>query len=268
MISATVVCDSIHQGARITSMVLVYPRFILAELNTHRALSRSSASSRAIPVEKMIERVANDPAMPVHWGANRPGMQAREELDAYTIEGAKNQWAKARQWSTHIAASLVRLGLHKQVANRILEPWMHATTIVTATEWDNFYHLRCHEDAQPEFRVLAEAMLAAHNASTPRRTNRHLPFLRDDEFEPLDAALVSAARCARVSYLNHDQSTPDWTKDVALAMKLKASGHMSPFEHPSWASPGNHANFVGWRQYRKDMPGECVTHFPRLKRHT
>lgn len=254
MITAKIIADSIANGIRLTTMELKFHRFILPEFNTHRQFSRNASSSRAIPVEKMLEQVQEAPAMPIHWGHNQPGMQAREETNARVvmdwdyyndceyigtreeawIEASKNAVAKARAFN--------RAGYHKQIVNRLLEPFQYIKVIVTATEWDNFFKLRLHEDAQPEMMVLAEHMQAAMDNSVPAALQHgewHLPYIGDlaygdDEWYPFtteQAIKCSVARCARVSYLNHDNSNPSIEKDIDLYNKLLEAGHMSPFEH-------------------------------------
>ncbi len=296
-ITATVVADSINsRGARLTTMVLTYPRFIHAEFMTHRVFSRNASSSRAIPVEKMLAAVKDNPVIPIHWGANQPGMQARAELDdtIQDLQGpgyrdttargkAKMEWLSSLSFNIERVKTLVGLGLHKQIANRLLEPHGHITVVATATEFPNFYSLRCHPDAEPHMQALAEAMLAAHNASTPKYLEPdewHLPFVTDEERKtlPIDAQLrASVARCARVSYLNHDKTEPDLVKDSELYDKLLASGHCSPFEHqarpPIWMKneykidgelqPKFMSNLRDWVQLRKLLVGENRTEFSR-----
>lgn len=146
------------------------------------------------------------------------------------------------------------IGLHKQVVNRILEPfqWMH--TIVTATAWSNFFKLRLHPAADPNIHELARVMKEAMEVSTPTERMTHTPYVGGlaDEYYGL-ASLISAARCARVSYLNHDGSVPDAEKDIALACMLKDAGHASPFEHVAFADEDDGAqwaNLRGWCSYR------------------
>ena len=252
-----IVADSISAaGKRITTLEVTYPRFVHAELLTHRMLSRNSSSSRAIPVAKLMEQVTEDPAMPVYWGKNQRGMQAAEELTGYDRILAKQEWMLARDRAVEAAEVLVTLGLHKQIVNRLLEPWMYITVLVTATEWANFFKLRCHRDAQPEIRKIAEMMRDAVEDSSPHLLptgHWHLPF-NDIEDED-DAKMVCVARCARVSYMTHD-GQHDPARDILLAAQLAESGHWSPFEHVAQAlsSPDERcANFYGWRQLRADM---------------
>ena len=240
MISAKVICDSIPpSGVRLTTMELCYQRFIHSEFMTHRMFSRNASSSRAIPIEKMMGQVLDNPALPVSWGENKPGMQAGIQLDSWGVSTCKNIWNNASLNAVRSTKHLAEQGLHKQVANRLLEPFQWIKVIVTATEWDNFFKLRLHKDAQPEMMVLAEHMKKAMDESIPVELHPgdwHLPYVDlgdfDDSGYPIPEAIkCSVARCARVSYLNHDNSTPDIAKDIALADMLLAAGHMSPFEH-------------------------------------
>lgn len=270
MIKAEVVLDTVWNGKRITTLQLRLPRFILAQLNTHRSFSRATASSRAIPTSKLLEMVKNDAVQPVYWGKNKAGMQASEEVDAETKEKALQEWRLAALNASKTAEKLLELGLHKQIANRILEPFMWAETIVTATEWDNFFKLRLHEDSQPEIQELARCMKEAMDNSEPVKSKIHLPYITLDEMEDyvqgsvvtdsesLNECLyqyfvpISAARCARVSYLNHDQSNPVIEKDLATAEKLLSAGHWSPFENQAYALTEviPCRNFIGWKQAR------------------
>lgn len=307
MISAKIVADSVSpSGIRLTTMELNYPRFIHAEAKTHRVfslddeqyelvlkqevslmddimLSRNASSSRAIPVEKMLQQVRENPAMPIHWGKNQPGMQAREEIDLESIYEATDEWKFAANTACNQAQAFINLGVHKQVVNRLLEPFQYIKVIVTATEWDNFFALRLHLDAQPEIAQLALRMweaMANSAASVLQPGEWHLPYVRANEIHAFDYQVdkmikCSVARCARVSYLNHDNTSPDVKKDLELANKLYTAGHMSPFEHVAtpmrdsvsgqhyainnWENGVTHmdrkfnlwsGNFRGWIQHR------------------
>lgn len=266
---AKILADSVGpNGIRLTTMAVTMPRIVLAEFNTHRNFSRNSASSRAIPVERTIQRVLNDPFVPTYWGANQKGMQADREIDEVHALEARARWMMARDKAVSEAKNLLELGVHKQLANRLLEPFMWTTVIVTATEWANFYALRRHKDAQPEIREVANLMWRAQMASKPRVLglgDAHLPLCDDVEdlrFEglgPDEICRVVVGRCARVSYLTHEGKR-DPKADVALADRLRESGHMSPFEHVAFAVEGVEwsGNFRGWAQYRKDLPSEAV----------
>lgn len=270
MISARVIADSVNPaGKRLTTYECTFNRWILAELNTHRMLSRNSASSRAIPVKRIMRQVWADPAYPVSVGSNRPGMQAGAELTGWRRGWALRLFRWARIPALLVVWLLSRLGLHKQVANRILEPWIWHTAIVSMTDDENFFKLRDHKDAQPEFQVLARCMREARDSSEPRRIpwgGWHLPYVPevamsgpvysvDDDF--LETPKVSAACCARVSYVRQNDRK-SIAEDVAMADKLSGNGHYSPLEHPAQAVEGFvGGNFTGgWKQLRKFYPGE------------
>lgn len=270
--AARILADSISpEGVRLTSMEVTFPRIVLAEFNTHRVLSRNSASSRAIPVKKQLQRVLDDPFMPVWWGKNQSGMSAKVELEGEDLVEAQRLWLEARDNAVVYARAMLDIGgeeqgLHKQITNRILEPWMWQTVLCTGTEWSNFYALRCDENAQPEIRVIAEMMQEVMEASTPTPlavTQWHLPLIQDDERGlPTETLLkVSAGRCARVSYLTH-AGVRDIQADVDLHDSLVANGHMSPTEHqaqPARVGAGVGplgGNLRGWVQYRKTLRHE------------
>lgn len=292
--SCRVLADSVGpNGVRLTTIEASYPRLVHAELMTHRVFSRNTASSRAIPIQKMIERVKDDPVIPIHWGRNQKGMQAEAEIGASAQVCAQDSWLEARDLAVTKAQELLQLGVHKQVVNRLLEPFMWVTCIITATEWDNFFGLRCHPDAQPEIRHIAEMIRAARAASVPRvlRVHQwHLPLVGVDEPDLVACeafaattdnpartlARVSAGRCARVSYLTHDGAR-DPAADLALCERLLASGHMSPLEHPAvclsdtyeidmslsyskyvWSRDQYFGNLRGWQHLRWGIPGEAV----------
>jgi thymidylate synthase ThyX len=258
--NAAVIADSVSEaGVRLTTFEVTLHRFVLAELNTHRMFSRNSASSRAIPVSKQVARVVHDPAIPVEFGANQPGMQAAAALTGAAHDAALATWLTARDHAVEAVEALAELGVHKQVTNRILEPFMWHTAIVTSTDWDGFWEQRCSELAQPEIRVAAEAMRVAFDASTPAAVTDggwHTPYLQpeDSELDLATARAVSAARCARVSYLTHD-GRRDVDKDLVLYERLVTARppHWSPLEHvatpaaPGVTPPGN---LRGWAQLR------------------
>lgn len=250
-----VIADTIYNGKRITTLALTYPRFIHAQVLTHRAFSRNSSSSRAIPISKVINDVETLKVNPMHWGLNKPGMQASEELNEDQKIQALQIWEEARSNTVKHATKLNELGIHKQVVNRILEPFQHIRTVLTATDFQNFFDLRIDDAAQPEIQMLAKVMYEALKTSTPKESTEHLPYVKDGELTlSKDEKLgISAARCARVSYLNHDGTKSDLTKDLALAKTLRDHRHMSPFEHQATAAEGRHFNLDGWKSYRYDM---------------
>lgn len=290
MYEAKVLCDSITypwpnkplDGVRLTTLQVTMPRFVLAEFNTHRKLSRNSASSRAIPVEKRIAMLTSDPFIPDAFLANQRGMQAGEPLDYMVQQKAKDIWMRACASAIVYARELANLGVHKQWANRIIEPYAWHTVICSSTEWENFYNLRRHTDAQPEIHRTADLMFEAQDKSVPVRRFHgewHTPFITAEDIEEacnnptctVDErwlAKLSVARCARVSYLTHDTNKRDTIADVNLHDRLLSSGHMSPFEHVAYVeNPDDvedmrtwkESNFAfPWWQYRKDMPGEAI----------
>lgn len=262
MIKAKIIADSISiSGKRLTTLQVKFHRFILPEFNTHRAFSRNFSSSRAIPTKKLLEMVRSNPAIPLHWGKNQPGMQAEEEMVGIEREEAIKNWRLAAQMAANQAEQMAARGVHKQITNRIIEPYLFVNGIVTSTEWDNFFTLRCHPDAQPEIQALANAMRDAMDCSTPRKLmvgDWHLPYITEqershDEFGVL--AQISAARCCRVSYNNHDGTEPERKKDLKLFTRLAGAVpiHASPLEHQAEASNDSSlrsGNFAGWAQFR------------------
>lgn len=257
---AEVLLDSVNPaGQRLTTFVLRFPRFVLPEFNTHRMFSRNASSSRAIPTAKLMQQLGDDPVIPVEWGRNQSGMQAREVLDATGAAAAAAEWLRARDTALAHAEQLRATGVHKQIVNRLLEPWMWASVIVSSTTYDNFFTLRCHPDAQPEIKRLADLMRAAYQASSPVRRPAgewHLPFVGDDDraLSPEEQRQVSVARCARVSYLTHG-GTRDIEADKQLHQRLLDAGHWSPFEHVAVAAADDARfnNFCGWQAYRHQM---------------
>ena len=257
-----ILADSISNNKRITTFQLEYWRAILPELNTHRVFSRSSRSSRATPIERNIQQVKTNPWGPRHWNMNQKGMQGIDKpLTNEEISQFEYEWTKAAKEAAKQAENLNMLGLHKQIVNRVLEPFMSIQTVLTATEFDNFYELRISPLAQPEMRDLAESMKIAQDSSEPQILTYeewHLPYIseREKELYPVDILKkVSAARCARVSYklFNGSTSVED---DLMLAKHLLENKHMSPFEHQATPVGGDDdgyyvSNLIGWNQLRK-----------------
>jgi hypothetical protein len=263
---ATVIADSVSErGVRLATLEVTLHRFVLAELNTHRVFSRNSASSRAIPVAKQLDRVLTDPALPLEFGANQRGMQAGPALTGAAHDEALRAWLHARDEAVAAVRTLLDLGVHKQVANRLLEPFLWHTVIVTATDWEGFWAQRCSPLAQPEIRAAADAMRQAYEASDPvvvRDGDWHTPYLRPDERD-LDLETrkrISAARCARVSYLTHD-GRRDLDADLELYGRLVTADppHSSPLEHVATPAPAGHraaGNLRGWAQLRHRVEAE------------
>lgn len=295
-ITAKIIADSISpNGVRLTTFQLRYPRFIHAEELTHRRLntspeivhagddsyfsvpdglmydqdlSRNASSSRAIPVKKMIAELRRDPAMPIYYGRNQPGMQAGEDWHAQVLAPLdvggrffgmtrEEAWLNAMEFAIQTAQAFEYAGYHKQIVNRLLEPWAHINVVVTATNWSNFFALRSHPNAQPEIKMLSDLMQEAlfDSVSFPMDYGQwHLPYILDSDWsairafckagritrdEPMYeemvkwAKLVSVARCARVSYMTHDGNPSSIVQDIDLAQKLivQTPLHASPAEH-------------------------------------
>ena len=232
--SAEIIADSINPwNTRLTTFVLTYHRMIHSEMMTHRKFSRNSSSSRAIPVEKMIKLVGEQAVYPLHWGQNQKGMVAKEEIGE--TERAKCVWDVARQDAIRHAQALVKLGVHKQVVNRLLEPFSPITVICSGTEFQNFFEQRCDENAQPEIQILAKKMKAAYDTNKPKECEIgqwHIPFIdpvKDKELNGESVLQVAVGRCARVSYLTHDGDR-DPQEDINLCDRLWTSKpkHLSP----------------------------------------
>lgn len=265
--SCKILEDSINPvGVRLTTFEITYPRMVLAELNTHRVFSRNAASSRAIPVQKLIDQVLQDPVLPVWWGKNQAGMSAREELTGAERDAAEAAWLKSRDDAVSNARALLDIGMHKQIVNRLLEPWMWVTNILTASEFSNFFALRCHPDAQPELKHIADMMAELYALHTPKQLMEgewHMPLVPDRAelktagYDTAAILKIASGRAARVSYLTHDGKR-DPQADIELHDRLLASGHMSPFEHCAMAKDNDnfYGNFRGFCQYRKFLPNE------------
>lgn len=279
MIDAKIIADSVSEsGVRLITMQLRYHRFIHPEFLTHRMFSRNASSSRAIPVSKLISDVEQEIAMPVFWGKNQKGMQAIEELSHGIRVEAIKVWLEQAKCAIEAAKELSDLGVHKQIANRILEPFSAISVVNTGTDeaYSNFFALRNHKDAQPEIQTLAKVMLLEYKNSTPVEMptgHWHLPYITNEDVQETSSmdwesqcdvlCKVSAARCARVSYLRHDNTKPSILDDMDLYMKLVGSKplHASPTEHQAQAVKDKSyksGNFHGWLQYRKTLANEYV----------
>jgi hypothetical protein len=292
-IKVKIIADSIC-STRMTSFLVRCPRIILAEINTHKVLNRSSASSRAIPVMTRVQSVKDDPFIPLRMGANMRGMQAEAAMEAQQAENALFRWMESMKEAVHNATLLSGIGLHKGWANRVIETYAYVDLLITGTEFDNLFNLRVDEPVQDEFFELAGRMLLAMEQSKPKKLSHgqwHMPFT---EYHPPEAksfttaALlsVSAARCARLSYSRHD-GTFTVAGDLELSQGLLKDGHMGPFEHQgeavdayltrklfdgiSFTDFSNHlksqnahwdgedlwwGNLKWFKQYRKMIPGE------------
>lgn len=258
--SARVVLDSVSPlGVRLTTIEVTIHRFVLPEFNTHRVFSRNSASSRAIPFERLVNKVLAEDVVPLSWPREQPGMQGGEEVYPARQRMARAAWLEAREKAIFSARALVNIGVHKSVANRLIEPFAPHTIIVTASDWQGFFEQRISPLAQPEIRVAAEAMKAAMDVSDPGVVfdgEWHIPYIQPDEMHlPItDQKRIGSARCARVSYLTHD-GKKDVERDLKLFDRLVAArpAHYSPLEHvatPCLTGDTHRGNLRGWNQLR------------------
>lgn len=258
-ITVKIIADSISaiNGKRITTFELQYPRFIHSELMTHRLFSRNAMSSRAVPIEKMIEQVRTNPAKPIHWGKNQSGMQAKEQLEGFELDIVQALWENSANEVAYNAKQMSQQDAHKQIVNRILEPFQLMKTVLTATEFDNFFWLRKHEDAQPEIKELAERMYEEMKLSSEQsRINIlehgewHVPYYQagiwcevyttNETGEEIstdmyrvtlqDALAISSSCCAQVSYRLLDDSI-EKARKVYQRLVESTPVHASPFEH-------------------------------------
>jgi thymidylate synthase ThyX len=265
MYAAEVVADSQAFDVRLITVAATFPRIILAEQNTHRVLSRNTASSRAIPVKTRCDSIEQNPFVPEAFGKNQKGMQAEQLLEPEANAEAEAIWREALADALKHARRLAEIGVHKQYANRLTEPFSWVTQLITATEWDNYFNQRCHKDAQPEIRIIAEHIRDAISKSTPVEMgigDWHLPLVTDEEKGLKEAPAISVSRCASVSYEKHSiKKTVD--EEIAKQNLLRISGHMSPFEHQAYVAENENGYFSGnfrapWVQYRKTLVGEAI----------
>lgn len=255
-----------NTGTLLTTMECTYPRFIHAEIMTHRALSKNSASSRAIPIQKMIDAVRANPALPSRFGKANKGMQSFEEMEKWQRHNFVEDWISTSERAISFAKEWKDVAA-KQIVNRVLEPFAYTTTVITGTDWENFFALRCHQDADPTLQELAWKMLhqyAGNEEQCGDEHKVHAPYTSNEDFHKsnglldfIDLFKISAARIARVSYTKQDQQKSH-EDDLVLAEKLIQSGHMSPFEHQAipMMKPGLSGNFQDWIQFRKSLKGE------------
>jgi hypothetical protein len=262
--------EIIHRGVEPTydlEIAGTHPNFVANGVIVHN--SRNASSSRAIPWERMKQWVLDDPYIPIHWGANQRGMQAVEEIGPKYRNDAICLWLTARDEAVDLADDLAKLGIHKQIINRLIEPFCHINVIVTATDYANFFALRIHKAAMPEIQCLAVRMACAIRDSIPVLRNPgewHLPYVLDDErdiHDPSVLARLSTARCARLSYKTFEGKAPDFDEDMKLCDRLIGADpkHSSPAEHQGYAATSKDfrsGNFTGWIQHRRTIAGESA----------
>lgn len=310
MFAKVVLASRSKYSPDILTIHMRYPRIIHGEIMTHRVFSRNARSSRAVPVKTMLAEIRDTPFIPWHWGLNQGGMQASEEcnelvsLPSYPFTDSEvgvsreAMWEFAANAAADTAEAFSAAGYHKQVANRLIEPFSWIDTLITSTSWANFFHLRDHDAAEPHFRDLAKLVRSAISGAMLTRLQAgewHLPYITDEdrievhmiykdcapsvekEKAKLDKLLrISAARCARISYAPFDGDA-SIKKELARYDMLIGSDavHATPTEHqatPDWAvicptsgsvegwdTPNLHGNFNGWIQARKLIPGEFVS---------
>jgi hypothetical protein len=290
-ISCKVIADSISEkGIRMTTFEWVFNRWILAEINTHRSISKNLQSSRAVPLKKAIEMVKNSPAYPTHWGKNQAGMQAKEELAGDNLGDSKTLWDSHREVTISVLETLDTLGAHKQWAARILEPHVMTKGVFSGTDWSNLMYLRDDEEAQPEFQELARCVRLCFEQSVPTLLypdEWHVPYVKsyrnsdetvmyfdsdDVEIDVETAKKISGSCCAQVSYRRLNDSRE---KALEIYDKLFSGRkpHMSPVEHQAtpifreWENGVTHidrngnlrsGNLNGWIQYRQTLPNNAV----------
>lgn len=260
-ISAKVICDSIsEQGVRLTTFEIEYPRIVMSEFNTMRAISKNSSSSRAIPVSKMLEHTKSINLKPIYFGSKKSGMQAGDELVGEDLQYAQDIWESALTSAVGQAELLDECGVAKEVTNRLVEPFQLVKVVCTATDWDNFFNLRLHPDADPNICMLAYKMYKAMEYSKPvelKVGEWHLPYVEtehwgedikyfvfevsfdDDQSYGMkcekyltldDAIKISAASCASVSYRTEGMTLAKADKIFDMLINAEVI-HASPFEH-------------------------------------
>jgi hypothetical protein len=279
------------------------PRCIWPEALTHRKFGRNARSSRAVPIQTMLGEIDRHPFVPWHWGMNQKGMQADEECNAEVRFDEQhpageriwltreNAWLNASEEAVRSAESFMNAGYHKQVVNRLLEPFMWIDVIITSTDWANFEWLRNHSDAEPHLQDWAKLCMDAIRSCevTELSTDQwHLPYITGEDTEAAYMEFgetlegeqlgwewlrkISAARCARISYKPFD-GDPSYDRELQRYAGLVSSDHIhaSPMEHQAmpdtgfkrgttqkFDNPELHGNLDGWVQYRKLIPGEYI----------
>ena len=251
----------------ITTFQITMPRFVLAQLNKHRILSSNTESNRAVPIDKKDAKLLANPYFPLSWGTNQKGMQSGVPLEGFKKHLANLIWFLSLHSQRFYGNLLNRLGVHKEIVNRLTEPFQLVDVVITGTQWDNFFNLRTNIAAQPEIREIALLMKKAISEFTDFTITSddvflHLPYVTSEEQEKykddfLVLFAISSARCARVSYLNHTGKS-SVSSDVRLFLRLVKSNHWSALEHCAVASNQSalFGNFLGWIPVRKLFDGE------------
>lgn len=279
MIKVKIICDSINQyGVRITTWELIYPRIVHSELMTHRMLSKNSASSRAIPIASMIQTIRDTPAEPEAWGKNQPGMQAKEELQGDALDRVKYLWNRAKEFACDISQQMADEGAHKQIANRVTEPYQHMKVVLTGTDFNNLWWLRDHPDADPTIWALVKEMHYRYENNKPDILQPgmwHLPYVlweyagetdnlcqifydeNDREITLEQAQMISVSCCAQLSYRKSDGSL-EKAENIFKKLIESKPCHASPTEHQAVCIDTQNLGKVAWQ----DLP-EGITHITR-----
>lgn len=274
-----VLADSINsEHDRLTSFHAHYPRIVLAELNTHRIISKNSSSSRAVPTNKELNLVNQSPFIPSFWGKNQAGMQAKELLSEEESKQCELIWNQIIKYVTGKVKLFNKIGLHKQIANRWLETAQYMNTVLTATDWDNFLSLRNHDDAEPHLHELAKCIKIALEISKPQLLNPgewHLPFVRtirnsegkleyyidNNKIQLEDGKKISASCCAQISYRKSDTSLEkaiDLFNKFNFELKNDNPPHYSPTQHQ-----GTPVDYLLLNQEHKWQDTIGITHMDR-----
>ena len=241
--TAEIIADSVGpNGVRLTTFLLEYPRIIHSEVMTHRMFSRNASSSRAIPFDIQVERIKNDMFVPIEFQHRHNGMQGSGVFSGWRKKVCEALWVSAGHVAIKSAQALDKVGVSKQLCNRILEPFSHIKVVVTATEWKNFFGLRNHPDAEIHIQELAKKIVEAYDANEPTVLQEgylHLPFITEEDaaiYNSTTLIKMSVARCARTSYYDNIGKN-DVNNDIKLYDRLVGSDpkHASPTEHQAIA---------------------------------
>lgn len=288
IIRAKTILHSSHEDPSVPSLwqgLLTYPRCIHAELLTHRVFSKNSASSRAIPVKRMIQDVIDHPYVPIKWSKNAPGMKEQEYFEGDEKQALIDQWLSDRDEAVQKAMWYADRNVHKQVVNRILEPYAHITVFLSGTAFSNFFGLRL-SGAEPHFEMLANEIHREYRMSDRQILKPGqwaLPWVKDEDYHKFgmkpgdmhpDLIKLSVARSAHTSYQTVDGREMTYALAIELADRLLASRplHASPTEHQAradrrwqtaantnWVGDGQEGNFApGWVQFRKTLANESL----------
>jgi hypothetical protein len=231
-------------------MLVMYPRIILAEMNTHNIMSKNTSSSRAMGYHRVRKMVVENPYIP-EFESEQKGMSGEPILDDNIL---RSRWLEARDKAVSQADKLAGAGVHHGIVNRLLEPFSWTQQLITSTQWGNFFYLRTNKNSFSAMRTIAKMMLRCYLDSVPKYNDGwHIPFEPEGNMPLLDKLMIATARCARISYKLTNSSNEE---NLQLAHRLVRDGHWSPFGH--CCTPGEGGNLSGWRQFRKLFDNECV----------